>query len=112
MALNERKKEFGVMRTLGASRAQLARIILQEALLASSIGAGFGIVLACAVLFPFETYISTRLRLPSLFPGTAELLTTTGGTFLIAFLTGPLACVFSAIRLGRSEICLALREDC
>ena len=112
MALNERKKEFGVMRTLGASRAQLAGIILQEALLASSIGAGFGIVLACAVLFPFETYISTRLRLPSLFPGLAELLTTTGGTFLIAFLTGPLACVFSAIRLGRSEICLALREDC
>jgi putative ABC transport system permease protein len=112
MALNERKKEFGVMRTLGASRVQLAGIILRESLLVSLAGAGFGLVLACAVLFPFETYISTRLRLPSLLPGNAALLATMGGTFLIAVLTGPLACMFSAIRLGRSEICLALREDC
>jgi putative ABC transport system permease protein len=112
MALSERKKEFGIMRTLGASRAQLAGLILWEALLASSAGAGFGLILACAVLFPFEAYISARLQLPSLLPGIAALLATMSGTFLIAALTGPLACVFSAIRLGHSEICLALREDC
>lgn len=112
MALNERKKEFGVMRALGASRVQLVGIILRESLLVSSAGAVLGLVLAGAVLFPFEAYIHARLRMPSLFPGIAALIAAMGGTFLLAALTGPLACIFSAIRLARSETCLFLREDC
>ena len=51
MIVNERKREFGLLRILGASKKKLNRILLTESLMVSTGGALCGLFLACLVLF-------------------------------------------------------------
>ena len=41
--MNERRREIAIMRSLGATRAQIVRVILQEALIVSALGAALGV---------------------------------------------------------------------
>ena len=41
--MNERRREIAIMRSLGARRLQIMRVILQEALLVSLLGAALGV---------------------------------------------------------------------
>ena len=109
--IQERKKEFGILRIVGASRAALVRIVMKEALLVSSAGAVLGVGSAALILFLFSTYIKTALELPSLSPGWLPLLLTGGGVLVLGVLTGPLACLPAIRKLGRIDAYIAMRED-
>jgi putative ABC transport system permease protein len=50
LAVRERTKEMGVMKTLGFSSPRLLRLVLGESLLLSLLGAGLGVGLAAAML--------------------------------------------------------------
>lgn len=50
LAVRERTKEVGVMKTLGFSSARVLRMILGESLLLALLGAGFGLLAAMGVL--------------------------------------------------------------
>ena len=49
MSVNERKREFAVLRVIGASQGKLASIVMQEALLTGLCGSVLGTVLLCAL---------------------------------------------------------------
>jgi putative ABC transport system permease protein len=65
-SVHERKKEFALLRILGATRKKLVAIVLAESSLAGLAGSLAGIVLASLAVFPFSTLISERLELPYL----------------------------------------------
>jgi putative ABC transport system permease protein len=109
--VRERRKEFGVLRVIGASRAALAQLVITEALLLSSAGALLGTGTAGLIMRLFSAYISVALQLPSISPGTASLLFTGGGVFLLGLLTGPLACLPAVRKLGRIDAYIAMREE-
>jgi putative ABC transport system permease protein len=50
LAVRERTKEIGVMKTLGFSSGRVLRMVLGESLLLSLIGAGFGVLLSAGLL--------------------------------------------------------------
>ena len=68
MMVNERRREFAVLRLLGASRRGLARLMLAESALCSLAGGLLGVGVAALGVFPFATLIETRLGLPYLTP--------------------------------------------
>ena len=109
--IQERKKEFGLLRITGASRVDLVRIVLIEALCISSAGAMLGLAFACFTLFPFSAYIDSVLQLPSLRPGLMLPAAVGLGVFLLGMSTGPLACLPAAYRIGRLEVYSSVRED-
>lgn len=109
--LQERRKEFGLLRIIGASRADLVRIVLKEALLISGGGAALGLVAASLVLFPFSTYIDSVLQLPSLHTGFIVPAAVGLGVFLLGLSTGPLACLPAIYRLGKVDAYLSVREE-
>ena len=109
--LQERKKELAMLRVMGATRGRLVSLMLCESFLLCLGGAVAGLTLACAVLFPFSTYINESLRFPSLWPGASFLIKAGAGTLLLGVAAGPLACVWSAFKLGRRDAYAALRED-
>lgn len=109
--IQERKKEFGVLRIVGASRAALARIVLHEALLISAAGAALGVAAAAVLTALFDTWINNALQLPSLDPGPLSLIRMGSGVFLLGLLTGPLACLPAIIKLGRIDAYIAVREE-
>lgn len=109
--IQERKKEFGLLRIIGASRGALAAIVLKEALIISSVGAALGLSLACLTLFPFSAYIDSVLNLPTLRPGFMLPAAVGLGVFVLGMSTGPLACLPAAWRLGRLDVYAAVREE-
>lgn len=107
---NERKKEFGIWRTIGATRKRLAQIILTESFLISVTGAVAGIVLAAGIIFPFNTYLETRLQLPYLQPTGGTLLLLFLISFFAASLAGPVSTTLVVAKISRVDAYLVMRE--
>lgn len=110
VTLNARKREFSLLRVLGAPRSKLVGLIICEASLISALGAIAGVILAALVVFPFSAYIGSLLGLPYLQPSYGTVIAVAAVSVLISFAVGPLASAYSAIRLGRREIYTAMRE--
>jgi putative ABC transport system permease protein len=107
---NERKKEFAVLRTLGATRGKLTSTLLLEALYISSSGGIIGTLSSAVIVLSFHAYISARLGLPYLQPDAYIVAAVFIVTFLAVSSIGPLASVCSAVKISRQETYLTLRE--
>ena len=103
LLINERKREFSILRVLGANRKTLQKILLLEAGLLGTGGSILGISLSSLLIFPFFTLISEKISLP--FGALSFAQTVIFGIFTFSL------CVFSvifsaingAIRLGKVE---------
>ena len=110
MMVNERRREFAVLRLLGASRGGLCRLMLAESALCSMAGGLLGVGVAALIVFPFATLIETRLGLPYLTPPVGAILALAAGTALMTLVIGALASAWSAWRLSRTDAGITLRE--
>lgn len=110
LSANERKKEFAILRTVGATRRKLAAIILWEAALTGIAGGILGVMFAAAVVFPFHIYIGDQMGLPYLLPAPAKILTAAVFTLAVSFLCGPVAAGSSAVKISHAETYLTMRE--
>lgn len=107
---NERKKEFAVIRVLGATRGQLVGLLLKEAVMVSAGGGLIGISTAALIVFPFNAVIGRRLGLPYLMPNAEEIIRLLLTSFAITFAAGPLSAALAAWRIGHLDASVALRE--
>lgn len=107
---NERKKEFGIWRTIGATKKRLAEIILTESLIISVAGAVAGILLAAGIIFPFNTYLEIKLQLPYLQPTGGTLLLLFLISFLVSGLAGPVSTILVVAKISRIDTYLVMRE--
>jgi putative ABC transport system permease protein len=109
-SVHERKKEFAVLRILGATRGKLAGMVLGESAITGIAGGAAGIVLASLVIFPFSTLISERLELPYLDAPLIHIVLLVLGSLFLSVLAGPLASLYSALRISRAETYFTMRE--
>lgn len=110
ITMNERKKEFAVFRMLGATRNKIIGIVLYEAVYISFTGGIIGIAVASVVLFPFSTYISDKLQLPYLEPQASLIFLVFIMTIVVSSVIGPIASIYSAIKISKAETYLTMRE--
>ena len=108
--MNGRKKEFALLRSLGAARVKLCKIVLTESLMISILGGVLGAFLASLVVFPFSTYIGESLHLPYLLPDIMSSIRLLAGNLVLAIAAGPLAAIYSAGKVSRTETCVLIRE--
>ncbi|MDR3174551.1 MAG: ABC transporter permease [Treponema sp.] len=108
--IHERKKEFALLRVLGATRKKLAGIVLSESSLAGIAGGLAGVTLASTVIFPFSTLISERLELPYLDAPVHRIVLLLLGSLLLSAIVGPLASLYSALKISGAETYLTMRE--
>ena len=111
MIVNERKREFAVLRLIGTSRRMLSGIILSESALCSMVGGLIGILIASLLVFPFTTLIETSLGLPYLSPSLSVILTMALLSLAAAVIIGSLASAYASFRLSRIDPGSALREE-
>lgn len=76
ITINERRKEFGILRALGAERKQIRLIILTEAGIVGATGGLAGVAAAGAALFAFGNNLAKKL-------GASGLITDTGSMILL-----------------------------
>jgi putative ABC transport system permease protein len=109
-SIHERKKEFALLRILGATRGKLAGIVLSESALACISGGAAGILLASLMVFPFSTLIGEWLGLPWLDAPFFSITLLALGSLFLSALAGPLASFYSALRISRAETYYTMRE--
>ena len=111
MIVNERRREIGLLRAMGANKGHIAALVLNEATLLSATGGAAGIILGYGLLASFKNLILHYLRLPYLFPGTGELITLTVGALLFSVLTGLIAALLPSLSVLRVEPYEAIRSS-
>lgn len=110
MMIHERRREFAVLRLLGASRGGLCRVMLAESALCSLAGGVAGVALGALLVFPFARLIEARLGLPYLTPDAGTVAALALATVLATLLVGALASLWAAWRLSRVDPGTTLRE--
>ena len=104
LTVNERRKEFGILRTIGATRKKLAFMVLNEALIVSIFGGVAGIILGGVIIPVLSPLVAESLHLPFLLPSWGKILLISAASGIITVLTGLCASVFFALRAGSQDI--------
>ena len=111
MLSNERKREFAVLRVMGASRNLLFRTMSAEAVLTSAAGGVLGILIALLGLFLLSGSLQDALGLPFLMPGGWTVAGLALGALILTVLAGLLTSTLASRRITHSETGLLLREE-
>jgi putative ABC transport system permease protein len=110
MIVNERRREIGLLRAMGASRLHVAALILGESSLLSVAGGAIGVAFGFAVLMSFKQLMLHYLKLPYLFPSPPDLAFLIGGALTLSLLTGLLSALLPSLAAIRAEPYQAIRS--
>jgi putative ABC transport system permease protein len=110
LVVNERRREIGVLRALGATRGGVLRSLLTGAG-ALALGGGFvGIIVSGLILFFFRHKLVSLFGFPFLFPSLPNLLLLVVIGLVVALAAVTLAAFIPAYRISRQEPAVSMRE--
>lgn len=110
MAANERQRDIGLLRAMGATRGFIFRMIILEALLIAAIGASIGLIVSMGLVSLFSRLIALKLETPFYRPDAAEIAAIVFMAALLSLLTGAASAMLPAIQAGFKEPYEAIRR--
>jgi putative ABC transport system permease protein len=111
ISVGGRKREFAVLRMIGASQRKLASVIMQEAALCGISGSLTGTAVSLLAVLAFRTAIGEMIGLPFLLPGGDRTILLALLSTGLVMLSGMAAAAVSAYRISRMDTALILRGD-
>jgi putative ABC transport system permease protein len=106
-ALDERRYDLAVMRTLGASRAQVATVLLTESLILAAVGALLGLVLAHAAAAAIPLWLPQAAPLAA---AARHAIREEWAIVALALAAGIIAALWPAWRAYRLDVAATLAE--
>lgn len=110
MIVNERQREIGVLRAMGARRAEIFKLIISEAVTVSLIGGVVGITAGGVLLLTFKKLLLHYLKLPYLMPSYFRLFEFILLALIFALITGFISSVLPGLNATRMEPYEAIRK--
>jgi putative ABC transport system permease protein len=110
MSVNERRREIGLLRAMGATGSDVFRVIVYEALAITAVGGIFGMISAGALVFYFRNRIMAELGLLYIWPSPAAVFFILGSTIIVSLAIGAGAALYPALRASRMEPYMAIRS--
>jgi putative ABC transport system permease protein len=110
MIVNERRREIGILRAMGANRRHIAEIVLTEAALLSAAGGAAGVVFGFALLVSFKNLMLHYLKLPYLFPSPPDMAVLIAGAISFSLVTGLLSAFLPTLAVIKTEPYEAIRS--
>lgn len=104
LIVNERKREYSILRVLGADKITLRKLIFSEAFVIGSIGAATGIFLGALVVLPFNTLIAEKLSVPFVLSTPVMIIIFAFITFAISVFSSVFAAVFGVNKVSEQKI--------
>ena len=110
MIVNERQRELGLLRSMGAKKKHVFGLIITEAVIISGLGGIAGLISGSALLMTFKDAILQHLKLPYLLPHTMFLVELVFCAVIFSLLTGILSSLFPAVLASNMEPYEAIRK--
>jgi putative ABC transport system permease protein len=110
MIVNERQRELGMLRAMGAKKKQVFSLIILEAVMISFAGGVIGLAVGAGLLYALQGIIQQSLQLPYLLPEPLVVGELVGGALLFSVLTGLLSALLPAVMASRMEPYEAIRQ--
>ncbi|MBR1930242.1 MAG: FtsX-like permease family protein [Lachnospiraceae bacterium] len=111
ISVNGRRKEFAVLRTIGASRKKVSRIVMTEGLMVSVAGSLSGVALGILVIIPFSNLIESQLSLPFLLPAIGVIAFVSLLSFGVAVLAGTATSYVVGSKIGKADAGNLIKQD-
>jgi putative ABC transport system permease protein len=103
MTVNERKREFGLLRSLGATKLLVSRLVLTEAGIVSVLGSLLGLIVGGLVLVTSELYLNQAFGVSFVQPTTSELIVFTMVSLVLGVTIGSGAATYPAYVASRVD---------
>ncbi len=103
MSANERKREVGLLRAMGAKERDIFTLFLREAIMISILGGTFGVLGGGSIIILFKNRLMATLNLLYIWPQAATVAEVIIITLAASVLIGIIAGLFPAIRAARQE---------
>lgn len=110
MAAHERRREFGVLRALGASRSAVLAALLGEALTLALVGGLAGAIVAAIGVGLLHALLISALGFPFLFPSFGRLVGEVALGLALALVVVGAAAALPVLRVSRQEPAESMRE--
>lgn len=110
MIVNERQRELGLLRAMGALRRQVFSLIMLEAVMITAAGGLLGLGIGGLLLYQLKGLLLAYLKLPYIMPSLPVLQELIAGTVVFAVITGLLASLLPAVVGSRMEPYEAIRQ--
>ncbi|MBF0517507.1 MAG: FtsX-like permease family protein [Nitrospirae bacterium] len=109
MIVNERQRELGLLRALGAKKRDIFKLIIAEAAVLSMAGGLIGVSLGGLFLYLFRGQVKAALNVPYMWPQPLNLVLLVLICLCASLLTGTLAALYPALKSMRMEPYAAIR---
>jgi putative ABC transport system permease protein len=103
MVAHEKRKEFAILRALGAPKAFVIRLMLAESFTLAIIGGLLGVGAAAVTLTLFQDFIAISLKIPLIMPSLPALLVDAGTPLILCAAIGGISSLYPAILINRSD---------
>lgn len=111
MIVNERRREIGLLRAMGANKTHIFFMMLSEVAALTAAGVLAGVGLGLGFLMVLNDILLTHLRLPYLFPDVVDTSVLVIGTVTITVVTGLLAALLPTLAVLRLEPYETIQSD-
>ncbi len=109
MAVNERRREIGIMRAIGAKRLFIFKQVISEAVLLAVFGGAAGMIGGAFLIYYFNLLIRNFLGIPFLWPSIAGLILLATTYIGLSAAIGVVASFYPAFRSTKLEPYDAIR---
>jgi putative ABC transport system permease protein len=110
MGTNERRREIGLLRAMGATQSYIFRLFFSETVLLAFLGGIIGVIGASLGLTIFQGTLSSSLQIAFLWPSLPVVLSQISFALIIAILLAGGAAIWPALRASRLEPYDAIRR--
>lgn len=110
LMVNERRREIGLLRAIGANRKFIFKLFLTESSILGMGGGLIGVVFAALFVYLFRVYLMLSADLPLLIPPLPSLLGFMLASLVIALILALPALLYPAVRASRLDPAVVMRE--
>jgi putative ABC transport system permease protein len=108
---NERKKEFAILRGMGASRRELSLIMTREAFYVCILGSVIGALLGAVTIGLFSNFVRSSLNLPFLTSGDFGIVCLFVVSVAVSVIAGICSSLGCVCKVSKVDTALILRGD-
>ena len=110
LIVNERQRELGLLRAMGARQGFVFRMIVGEAMILTGIGGVLGLLVSASLFVGLQSVLEQNLQTPFLLPDSTESIVLVVFLLGLALVSGVIASLQPALRISRLEPYEAIRQ--